>query len=91
MSFKFRRTPSCSTGAAGRKNIHTFWEGIKPTFDKYYDVFSNFVYRELNFAELNVERFELTYVNIIPKTEGLGRSRKPTPDHSVFVSPSTRP
>ena len=47
-----------------------FWEGIKPTFDKYYDVFSNFVYRELNLAELNVECFELTYVNIIPKTEG---------------------
>ena len=65
-----------------------FWEGIKPIFDKYYDAFSNFVYRELNFAELNVEFFELTYVNIIPKTEeweGPENPQRTIPSFSVPV------
>ena len=43
--------------------------GIKPAFDKYYDLFSSFVHSELNIETPNIKVCELSYLNIIEKSE----------------------
>lgn len=43
--------------------------GVKPAFDKYYDLFSSFVHSELNIETPNIKVCELSYLNIIEKSE----------------------
>lgn len=42
-----------------------FYRNIKPAFNKYYGLFSDFVRTELNIAELTIDLCELNYVNAL--------------------------
>ena len=46
-----------------------FYRNIKPTFDKYYGLFSEFVRTELNTAEPTIGLCELNYVNALERCE----------------------
>ena len=46
-----------------------FHEHLKPTFDKYYSIFSDFVRQETDVAEIGIDLCELTYINTIQPCE----------------------
>ena len=46
-----------------------FHKNIKPTFDKYYGLFSEFIRTETNIADLTVDLCELTYINTLDHCE----------------------
>ncbi len=46
-----------------------FHENIKPAFDKYYGLFSEFIRTETNTSEIVVDLCELTYINTIDQCE----------------------
>ncbi len=55
-----------------RRNGHTyprFHKHIKPTFDKYYGVFDQFIRTEVSRDELVIDLCELTYVNTLERCE----------------------
>jgi uncharacterized protein (TIGR04255 family) len=47
------------------------FEQIKAEFDRYFSLFKEFVRHELGLSEIDLSAFELTYVNVMGKGEGL--------------------
>ncbi len=53
-----------------RKEEHPlFYNDIKPTFDKFHGIFSEFIRRELDANELTVDLCELAYINTLERCE----------------------
>lgn len=55
-----------------RRDAHDyphFHENLKPTFDKYYSRFADFVASELDASPLAIDLCELTYINLIERCE----------------------
>ena len=46
-----------------------FHKNIKPTFDKYYGLFDEFIRTEINIADPTIDLCELTYVNVLERCE----------------------
>ncbi len=65
-----------------------FHRNIKPTFDKYYGLFSEFIRREINTAEPAIDLCELTYVNTLERCEfwtGPQDTTKVIPSFSILA------
>ena len=75
-----------------------FTEKIKPAFDKYFQVFKEFLQEDVNLQEIRVSLYELTYHNTVSvcdywkgpcETPNIIPSFK-IPDWGLETSPSTR-
>ncbi len=63
-----------------------FHEHIKPSFDKWYDVFREFIQTDVGATEPRIDLCELTYINIVEKCEfwtGPRDTRKVIPSFSM--------
>ena len=65
-----------------------FHSNIKPIFDKYYDLFSDFIQTEFSITELPISLCELTYVNVIESCDywaGPQDTSKVIPSFSIIA------
>ena len=46
-----------------------YFENIKPTYDKYYELFSEFIRAEFGIEELTIDLCELVYINTIERSD----------------------
>ena len=65
-----------------------FHKDIKPTFDKYYGLFNEFIRTEINISDPTVDLCELVYVNTLERCEywtGLQDTTKVIPSFSILA------